>query len=129
MGGVKTLTECIECKTKFQINSSNVVKKEFEADDGNHLWITYYDCPECGRRHYVQIDNVVTNGVLIDLTKKMGKIAICKKNGLKVSQKLQKDFEKTKQHLAELRNQLMKQYQEHDFTAADGHVEKVVFVQ
>lgn len=129
MDGVKTLTKCTVCKMPFQIDGTNVRKKEFEAEDGNHIWLTYYDCPACGSRHYVQADDVETNGVLIDLTRKMGKIAACKKKGSKISKKQQNDFEGTRQYLADLRRQLMEKYQECDFTAEDGHIEKVVFVQ
>lgn len=128
MDGFKAMAECAGCKTKFQVDASNVAKKEFEAQDGNRVWITYYDCPECGRRHYVQIDDQNTNGVLVGLTKQMGKIAARKKKGLRVSQKQRTDFEETKRHLTELRIELMKRYQENEMVAADGHAEKVVFV-
>jgi len=128
MSGLKTMAQCTECKTTFQVDASNVAKKEFEAQDGNRVWLTYYDCPECGRRHYVQIDTAKTNGVLINLTKQMGKITALKKRGMRVSKKQRTDFEKTKRHLTELRNELMKRYQEQEMVAVDGHSEKVVFV-
>lgn len=128
MDGLKAMAECVQCKAKFQVDASNVKKKEFEAQDGNRVWLTYYDCPECGRRHYVQIDSVETNGILVNLAKQMGKIAALKKKGLRVSKKQRTDFEETKRHLTELRNELMKHYQESEMFAEDGHSEKVVFV-
>lgn len=128
MNGFKSMVECIECKSTFQIDPSNVVKEEFEGQEGNRIWITHYDCPECGRRHYVQIDDEQTERLLAELTKRMGFLMVLRRNGKEASKKQRREFDGTKRHLTELRRKLMEQYQECEVTAKDGHVERVGFV-
>lgn len=124
---VSRIAECIECKQKFSIGSDNVFKKKYKTTKGNQLWITFYDCPECGRRHYVQIDNEQTNSLLSNLIKQIGIIARLKKAGKRIPMKKQRKYEITKRNLSVLRAQLMKQYQERDMLSEDGKVEKIVF--
>lgn len=126
MSGITNLVECIQCKAKFSISSENVTKKRYVLN-GNQTWITYYDCPECGRRHYVQIDNEQTNSLLSNLTKQIGILARLKKAGKRIPMKKQRKYEATKRNLSALRAQLMKQYQEHDMLSEDGKAEKIVF--
>ena len=54
------MVECEDCKQKFEIASSEAAhsvthKKEFNVN-GQSIFLTYYDCPKCGRRNYVKID-------------------------------------------------------------------------
>ena len=110
MDGLKAMAECVQCKAKFQVDASNVKRKEFEAQDGNRVWLTYYDCPECGRRHYVQIDNVRSLEMLKDATRQMTRLMVLRRKGKTVPQKQSVKFKKTREHLAQIRMELMKQY-------------------
>ena len=125
---VKSMAECVACKHKFEISGTNVHKQEFKDKEGNHLWITHYDCPACGRRHYVQIDSPETNGLLLDLQKRTGRAMALRRQGKQASKKQRRDYTGTQRHLTELRTELMKRYQECELVAMDGHSERMEFV-
>ena len=68
----KLVFECEECKGKISVSraeapNSLTHKKEFNVN-GKSIFLTYYDCPSCGRRHYVQIDDKTSLGELKKVT-------------------------------------------------------------
>lgn len=106
------LVECEGCKHKFQISeTTNKInhKKEFSVN-GKSIFLTYYDCPSCGRRHFVQIDDAVSLSKLNETQKMFIKLSVAKKNDKEISQKQSTKFKKARQHLSEYRIELMKQY-------------------
>lgn len=59
------LFECESCGQRFSFDKDGVdveygvpfmVKK-----DRRSIFVTYYDCPKCDRRHYVQVDDTRSN--------------------------------------------------------------------
>lgn len=108
--GLAVVAECEDCKEKFTVdNSSAVFKKEYTVN-GQSIFLTYYDCPKCGRRHYVQIDNAKSIEVLKDVTRQMTRLMVLRRRGKNVPQKQLAKFKKTRGHLAQIRTELMKQY-------------------
>lgn len=108
------LVECEDCKEKFQITAGDAVnavthKKEFKVN-GQSIYLTYYDCPECGRRHYVQIDDAASLSKLNEISRLFAKFAVEKKKGKQISKKQSDKFKKARQHLSDYRINLMKQY-------------------
>ena len=108
------LVECEDCKEKFQITAGDVVnavthKKEFKVN-GQSIYLTYYDCPKCGRRHYVQIDDAVSLSKLNETLRLFAKFAVEKKKGKQIPKKQSDKFKKARQHLSVYRINLMKQY-------------------
>lgn len=108
------LVECEDCKHKFEISSnenSNQVnhKKEFNVN-GKSIFLTYYDCPSCGRRHYVQIDDAISLSKLNEVKKMFIKLSIAKNKGKEIPQKQLAKFKKTRQYLSNYRMNLMKEY-------------------
>lgn len=108
------LVECEDCKTKFSISAGDAVnvvthKKEFNVN-GQSIFLTYYDCPKCGRRHYVQIDDVVSLNKLKEVSRQFVKLAVAKKKGKDIPQKQSAKFKKARQHLSDYRMKLMKEY-------------------
>lgn len=108
------LVECEECKHKFEISSgenSNQVnhKKEFNIN-GKSIFLTYYDCPSCGRRHYVQIDDVTSLNKLKEVSKQFIKLSVAKNKGKEIPKKQLAKFKKARQHLSDYRMNLMKEY-------------------
>lgn len=108
------LVECEDCKHKFKISSeeaSNRIKhkKEFKVN-GKSIFLTYYDCPSCGRRHCVQIDDAISLNKLKEVQKMFIKLTIAKTEGKEISKKQQAGFKKTRQHLSDYRTKLMKEY-------------------
>ena len=108
------LVECEDCKEKFRIASGTAVnavthKKKFNVN-GQSVFLTYYDCPKCGRRHFVQIDSYYTLDILKNVTKQFAKLSATKRQGKHITQKQSDKFKRARQHLAESRTNLMKKY-------------------
>lgn len=108
------LVECEDCKHKFQISSGNSTeqvthKKEFNVN-GKSIFLTYYDCPSCGRRHFVQIDDATSLSKLREVSKQFVKLSVAKHNGKEIPQKQSAKFKKARQNLSDYRMNLMKQY-------------------
>lgn len=108
------LVECEDCKRKFEIISdetkSNITHKKEYKVNGQSIFLTYYDCPSCGRRHYVQIDDAISLNKLNETKKQFIKLSIAKQKGKEISQKQSARFKKTRQNLSDYRTKLMKDY-------------------
>lgn len=108
------LVECEDCKEKFRITTDNAVnavthKKEFKVN-GQSIFLTYYDCPKCGRRHYVQIDDATSLNKHKEVSRQFVKLVVAKKKGKEIPQKQSDKFKKARQHLSDYRRKLMKEY-------------------
>ena len=111
---MKLMVECEDCKYKFAIGSDQAPnsltnKKEYKVD-GQSIFLTYYDCPSCGRRHFVQIDDVNSLKILKEVTTQFTKLAIKRKQDKNIPQKQSARFNKTRKHLSNYRTNLMKEY-------------------
>lgn len=105
------LAECEDCKKKFNVSPESGIitfNRKFVIN-GKSIFLTYYDCPNCGRRHYVQIDDEVSLAKLRDIKKQFGKLIAAKAKG-KVSQKQSAKFKGARQNLSVYRTNLMKEY-------------------
>ena len=106
----KMMVECEDCKEKFTIDKDNVTfKKEFKLNEQS-IFITYYDCPRCGRRHYVQIDDSVSLEKLEEVQRQFVSLSVLRRRGKKVSKKRSDKFKESRMSLNEYRNALMKEY-------------------
>lgn len=108
------LFQCEECGKRFPVSqeeapNSLTHKKEFTIL-GESIFLTYYDCPSCGRRHYVQIDDVSSLQELTRIKNEFVKLSLRRRKGKAISKKQSENFKKARQHLAEYRNNLMKKY-------------------
>lgn len=108
------LVECEDCKQKFEIASGEDVnkvthKKEFKIGDKS-IFLTYYDCPKCGRRHFVQIDDDVSLSKLRNVKSQFINLASAKKKGKEIPEKQSAKFKKARQDLSNYRMKLMKKY-------------------
>lgn len=111
--------ECEDCKRKFQIytgmtsnesDKAKVCRKEFSVNNGKSIFLTYYDCPSCGRRHYVQIDDEVSTDKLKEVSMMFIKLSAKKRKGKEISKKQSDEFKKARQHLSDYRIKLMEEY-------------------
>ena len=105
------LVECKSCKQKFQIGEQNTVthKRKFIMES-EVIYLTYYDCPSSGRRHFVQIDNDKTLQQLNDVTSKFKSLSVKRIKDQKISRKQSARFKRAREHLANNRIELMKKY-------------------
>lgn len=112
---IEFLVECEDCKHHFQISSDEKVgikvnhKKEFCVDD-DVVYLTYYDCPKCHRRHIVQIDDELSLKELKDVSDMFTRLFILKKKNGNVSKKQSAKYKKAIKHLSETRRNLMTKY-------------------
>ena len=110
----KLMFECEDCKQKFlvtqdQTPNSLTHKKEYKSN-GQSIFLTYYDCPNCGRRHFVQIDDVSSLQELVRVTNEFKSLAIKRQKGKTISKKQSDKFKKSRQHLSDYRINLMKEF-------------------
>ena len=106
--------ECEDCKKKFPVSqeqapTSLTHKREFKSN-GQSIFLTYYDCPNCGRRHFVQIDDVSSLQELVRVTNEFKSLAIKRQKGKTISKKQSDKFKKSRQHLSDYRINLMKEF-------------------
>lgn len=110
----KLMLECEDCKQKFpvtqdQASNSLTHKKEYKSN-GQSIFLTYYDCPHCGRRHFVQIDDASSLQELVRVTNEFKSLAIKCQKDKTISKKQSDKFKKSRQHLSDYRMNLMKEF-------------------
>lgn len=108
------LVECEDCHKKFPVTSGEAIqavthKREFVVD-GRSIFLTYYDCPKCGRRHYVQIDDKRSLDMLKEVSRQFVRLSVKKKQDKDIPQKQSAKFKKARQNLSDYRTNLMKEY-------------------
>lgn len=106
--------ECEDCKKRFPVSSEQAPnslthKREFKVNEQS-IFLTYYDCPHCGKRHFVQIDDANSIEELKLVTNEFYKLTAMKKKGKSISKKQSEKFKKSRQHLSDYRMNLMKEF-------------------
>ncbi len=123
--------QCENCKKRFPIsideapNSINH-KKEFEVN-GQSIFLTYYDCPDCGKRHFVQIDDVKSLQELTKIKQQFVAFAVARKKGKSIPRKKSEKFKKARQDLSFYRTNLMKEFTGKTITDESGNVYELRF--
>lgn len=105
--------ECEDCKEKFSASNNQVQvinhKREFKVN-GQSIFLTYYDCPHCGKRHFVQIDDESSLQELTRVSIEFRKLTVMRQKGKIISKKQSEKFKKARQHLSDYRTNLMKEF-------------------
>lgn len=112
--GVSLLVECEGCKNRFQIGVADAIvqvihKKKYDVN-GRSIFLTYYDCPKCGRRHYVQIDDVKSMQMLRESSRTFVRLAAKRKSNKPIPQNQSVKWKKQQQHLSDYRKKLMAEF-------------------
>ena len=110
----KLMFECEDCKQKFPVTqdqapNSLTHKKEYKSN-GQSIFLTYYDCPYCGKRHFVQIDDTSSMQELVGVTNEFKSLMVKRQKGKTISKKQSDKFKKSRQHLSDYRMNLMKEF-------------------
>lgn len=127
----KYLFECEECSTKFSLGNDGVELKygvPFTSKGGQSIFITYYDCPKCGKRHYVQIDDVHSNQMKKETSIMFKKLSKKRLNFQDISKKQNERFKRLNEKLEDYRFKLKKEFNGKVFTANDGSEVEVHFL-
>lgn len=105
---VEIKVRCIECEAKHQVVVGMVKKQEMKIEEiGESIWLTYFDCPSCGARNFVQVDDSYTNELLKTETDLMIKVMKQKKFGKVPHRKQSEKYKRISNDLAESRKTLM----------------------
>lgn len=104
----KVIEKCKRCGEPNELNSI-LQNKEF-IKDGSSIHLTYYDCPKCGERCFVQIDDATSLAMLDSIKKTFFKFAFRKKQGKKIPQKDNRKFTEARANLGKYRTKLMEAY-------------------
>lgn len=108
---VSLLAECRECHVKFNISHDILVyKKQYNVSDGV-IYLTYYDCIRCGKRHYVQIDNDKTLELLKVNEGQFVHNAALRAKGKKLRKKKIDQYKDSQKYLTRYRKKLMEEYE------------------
>lgn len=108
--GMSFLIECENCKKRFKAANENIThKKEFKSN-GQSIFLTYYDCPECGKRCFVQIDDNSSLQELARVTAEFRSLTFKRQRDKEIPKKQSEKFKKARQHLSDYRMNLMKEF-------------------
>ena len=108
---MKVKAICQKCKSSFDISEENLVYQKEYSYEGQSIFLTYFDCPKCGRRHFVQIDDQKSKELLERCKRDFVSLSIAKSKGHKAIKKnRKKKFDAERKYLSELRNELVKEY-------------------
>ena len=101
--------KCSKCKSLIDVHQRKdyIYKIKCITDEGKDVWITYIDCPECRHRHYVQVDDVETNGIKNNCLSVMSSILKKSINGKEIPPQQQHKYKKLNKKLNELRSELI----------------------
>lgn len=109
----KYLFECEDCGIKFHLGGGGVeVKYEvpFTVKDGRSIFITYYDCPKCGRRHYVQVDDTRSYQMKKETSRMFVKLSRKRINDKDIPKNQNEKFKKLNKRLEDYRFKLKKEF-------------------
>lgn len=125
------LFECEECGTKFHLNNTDGVKLKYgvpyKTRDGRSIFVTYYDCPKCDRRHYVQIDDTRSNQMKKETSTMFRRLSKKCLNFKDIPKSQNEKFKKLNSRLEDYRFELKKEFDGKVIIANDGSEIEVHF--
>lgn len=110
---------CTNCNEQFELTTNLIganginhkiefICKEEDRND-KKLYLTYYVCPKCGKKYFVQIDDEMSLKAFKTVSKNFVKLARLKQSG-RVTRKQQLKFNKQRRNLEAYRNKLKTYY-------------------
>lgn len=110
--GLNFKVECKDCKTLIDITRQRTTFNALhKAKDGQSILLTYFDCPVCQARHYVQADNRQTSELRKSVSMLGLKAIKARKTGKAIPEKQRDKFKRQEAKLKSLRNELMKKWE------------------
>ena len=110
-GTMTAKVECKNCKSVFTIGPGNITfDKMYEDESGRSIFLTYFDCPDCQERHYVQIDNQQSREVKKKTQRMFAQLSVMRNKNKQIPKQQQNKFNKLRKDLNDRRFELMKQY-------------------
>lgn len=110
--GLNFKMECKECKALIDVTKQSVTfNNPYKTKDGQSIFVTYLDCPVCGCRHYVQVDDRHTSELRKEVSTNALRLFAKRRKGKSIPEKQNSKFKKQRQKLISLRSELMKKYE------------------
>lgn len=110
-GTMTAKVECKNCKSVFTIGPGNITfDKMYEDENGRSIFLTYFDCPDCQERHYVQVDNQQSREVKKKTQRMFAQLSVMRNKNKPIPMQQQNKFNKLRKNLNDRRFELMKQY-------------------
>lgn len=111
---LSVMAECEECMSTFKLSSKDTEvqirhKREYKIN-GRPIFLTYYDCPNCKKRHFVQIDDKRTLELLKKNRTLFGKLAAKTRDDKEIPKKQSDKYKKQIKYLSNYRMELMKEF-------------------
>lgn len=113
MKNLSFMIECSRCKERYEVTgeSNNLsVSKEFIDENNKHIWLTYFDCEKCGKRHFLQIDDSTSKALVKKCIKDLASLSKKKLSKKDVPINKANKFKKERERLSTYRVDLMKNY-------------------
>lgn len=107
---MKVKAICQKCKSSFDISEENLVYQKEYSYEGQSIFLTYFDCPKCSKRHFVQIDDQKSKELLERCKMDFSRLSIAKSNGQVIKNNRKKKFDAERKYLSKFRNELAKEY-------------------
>lgn len=107
---MKVKAICQKCKSSFDISEESLVYQKEYSYEGQSIFLTYFDCPKCNRRHFVQIDNQKSKELLERCKMDFARLSIAKSKGQVIKNNRKKKFDVERKYLSKFRNELAKEF-------------------
>ena len=115
---------CLQCGNEFVFGGADIKKAKYEDSFGKSIWCMYFECQQCKTKHFVQLDDQVTNGMLIELIKLMARITKLQRQNKSVK-KYRKRYDDITKKLEATRERLTKMYADKTLFNAYGIEETI----
>lgn len=126
----KYIFQCEDCGIKFRLGKYAFdvsYNSKYTAKDGRLIWLTYYDCPKCGKRHYVQIDDVRSNQMKKEVTVMFCRLSKKRLNFKDIPKSQNEKFKKLNKLLEDYRFGLKKEFNGQKLFNENGEEVEVYF--
>lgn len=115
-----------KCKEQFKVNAMNIKDEKIKViEDGKQLTVTFYDCPKCGTKHSVQLDDVNTLTILKTLKSLLRNSCKKKKKALNNKENFKK-INQLREDLKQMRESLNEQYSGKHFISNGEEKELII---
>ena len=122
---------CHECGYTLPVKSGMSSFKygaEYKDKDGQSIWLTYFDCPSCCKRHYVQIDDSTSKEYLQKATSMFNRYAAMRKRGCMPTKRQIARLDNIKSRLSSIRLELTQKYSDKElYNVSDCKWESIKF--
>lgn len=128
----KLFLQCMCCDKTLNLlllETKIIHKEKFVEINGQSIYLTYYDCPHCGQRNFVQIDDEISLHKLTNVRSVFVKSFEMNRKGKDIPRKQSDKFKKARKDLTIYRMELMRKFTGKTVMDKTGKSYELFFVQ